>query len=753
MKTTKLSLCFILAGALGACGDDDKPNADADAGGGDPAVAAVAAFAPPQPGAGAEWGAIPFPSDLLLDEQGMLTLTSVPGGPDANPAAETMLMEALHTLDGAPVTSHAYFPITGEVDADTLAGNVKLVDLDADLAELPIELSYRSEIGAIQAMPIRGTLLAENHRYAAFVTTGVKSSTGVALSRSPAFTAALDLSSTPSEPAIAAAQESLRPLLEALDSATVESLAVATVFRTAHTTRGFKDMYDVAVEHPSSLTDAPLITFGPAAAELDFVFGGPQDPDAPPGADDTDPRAQPHSHVSVVLHGVIEGPSFRNADPLQAGFMERDADGKPVIKGMQPIPFTITLPAGKSSYANLPVLLWVHGINRTRADMLMLTDPVNEQGYAYLGIDLMYHGNRRATPVDRRVNVIEGRQTCAPEQPYCDGFGDDSGVLPATQIFHLSTSGGIPPYHPRAMMENLRQSAIDLIAVNNFLQRGDLSRINAKLAELGLPNDLSFVGDDVGILTESFGAMPALLTASVDSRVKVAFLASPASSFPFPLLFHSPGFSSAFSSAILTPLDLRSRTELGDPVRGGIHEPALMLWNGAIEQGDPLAFARALMQGVYREPIDLLVSETWQDEWVTNDSLEHLIGVMNLPVLHISRSVEPPGPLFRFVPELEEQEGPIQGNIAGGTKTAAASLWYPAAHALLRKLEDYYVYEPNFPPFVEREEIWYFCNPVENIHAFWSGFFAQHYRGEVPAATDPFPQPVPPGSPPCAPMP
>jgi len=723
----------------------------------------TAAFVPPEPGAGADWGAIPYPSDLFLDSDGKLTLTSLPTGPSPDATAVSMLTEALHVMDGAGINSQVYFPVSGDVDNATLSGNVVLVDLDDGLTEIGVDLLFRPEIGAIMAAPLRGSLLEENQRYAAYVTNDVTDTSGLPLAPAPAFSEAIDLTTVPSDPAVAAAQENLRPLIEALDAGVVSKLVAATVFRTQHTSEDLVDMYNVVREiTPSVVGD--ITTAGPDQDELDLIFGGPQSPDALVGADDTDPRAQPHSHVAVVLQASIDVPSFRNADPLLAGFMERDGDNVPIVKGSGAVRFTLALPKGLASYENIPVLLWVHGVNQTRGDMLTFTDWVNERGYAYVGMDLLYHGDRRAGAQDIQVNVTGfecGRDAENNPITPCDGMGDMSGLVPATQFFHMAPSGDVPAYHPRAVMENLRQAAIDLVSLNNFLSDGDLTPIITQLRSIGVlaaDQTLSFKGDDIGVLTESLGAMPAILLSAVDPRVRIAFLASPANSYPYPLLFHSAAFTASFAPVTLRPWDVATRTTIADPVKGGRNEPIVMLWNSAIERGDAAAFARYLTNGDLRgdDGIDLIVTQTWEDEWVSNSAVEHLIGIMGLPIMKITRDIEPPDDLFRFVPRLSETAGPITGNAAGGAHTQVATLWYPAAHALLRKLEDQYDYEPDLvpvsvgeSPFVERDEIWYFCNPVVNIHNFWGNFFAQHYAGETPTAEDPFPVAVPPGSPPC----
>jgi len=762
LRSTEIAAILTFVLATSSCGSggnstpDARPHSDA-------AVQhIIATFNPPTPGGGADWGQIPYPSDLFLDSDGQLTLTSLPTGPSPDATAVQMLTETLHLMDGAGINSHAYFPMGGDVDNASLAGNVKFVDLDNGLAEIDVDLLYRPEIGAIMAAPLLGILLEENHRYAAYVTNGVTDTDGTPIAPAPAFSEAIDLSATPSDAAIAAAQENLRPLIEALDPSVVDTLVSATVFRTQHAVEDFADMNTVVRALQPTIMGTVYYN-GPDQDELDLIFGGPQEADAPPGFAYTYRRAMPHSHVAVVINASIGIPSFRSTEQFDAGYMERDEDGVPIVKSIHPVQFTLTIPKDLPSYENIPVMLFVHGINRTRADMLVFTDEVAKRGWAYAAADMLYHGDRREGAQDFNINVTwEECGRDAENNPItpCDHVGDRSGLLPATQFFHLAPSGGVPAYHPRAIMENFRQSAIDMITLNNFLADGDLTPIITELRArgvLGPEQNLSFKGDDIGILTESLGAIPSILTAAVDERVKVAFMGSPAASFPYPLLFQSAYYAATFAPIVVRPFDVADRTLLGDPIKGARNEPIVMLWNSGIERGDAAVFARYMTSGELRgdDGIDLEISESWADEYVSNSTVEHLVSLMGLPIMKITRQEDPPV-LFRFVPTLEETPGPIVGNVAGGAHTQVSVLFNPMCHSLLKSLATWWEFYPDLitspvggAPYEARDEFYYFCDEVSAVHRYWGDFFEQHYNGEVPTATDPFPGVLPVRFPPC----
>jgi hypothetical protein len=712
-------------------------------------------FSPPAPGAGGDWGTLPFPSDLFLNSDGRLALGKLPSGPDADPVALEQMREALLTVDGAGVWSPAFFPVTGAIDPATLAGNVVIVDLDNGLSPIAADLAYRDDLDLIIAAPKYGAGYVERGRYAAYLTNGVKGTDGKPLRAALAFLAARELATTPSDPGTLAAQTSLRPLLEALDTDTRGSLVAATVFRVQSVTATMDKMRRIVGATPPALdTNASIEIYGPDTDELDYIFGV-QSPDALAGHDHLVGRPQPHGSVGAVIHATALLPSFLSTQFATDGILEFDGAGEPLVKSNQPVRFTLVLPKPSltgGGYANLPAVFFIHGINRTRADMLAIAEPATKLGFAVVAIDLLHHGYRSTSAVDRKNDTTRESPSaacglppaaCTPMPGVCscpDGFADQVELTPATRFFHLLASGGIGAYHPLPMRENFRQSAIDLSSMAAFLGRGSFPEIAAVLGGAGLPTDLSFRAGELGIVTESFGSMMALVLLALDAAFDIGFIASPAATFPYPTLIHSANYSGQFTQVILGPHDAQQRTILGDPRYGARFEPVAELWNIIMQTGDPVAYGRAMLDGSLREDdgANIILAEAWSDEWVPNDAVEHLIGRLGVPVLDLQRSQEPPGNLFRYVPDLPVMAGPIKANI-GGKRTAVHTLWHPAAHALVRKIADETTFEPGFPPFVRRPAGIRFDSPIAQVQAMWGQFFTDFYNGDAaPAARDPF---------------
>lgn len=722
-----LVLCVTCACGGGSGGDDDAP-ADAGAtpdGGG---AAATAVFQPVAPGAGASWGTIPYPSDLFLDSDGYLTILDPPVGPNADDSLVGMLMEALHDLDGAGVWSRGYVPIAGaELDPATLAGNVAIVNLDDGLAPVPCELRWRADLGMIVATPTWGNILLPSTTYGLYVLDGVRTVGGVPVARDQTFVAVADLATTPGDPALAAAQTSVRPLLEALDAATRDRVVVATVFETEDVVGQMKALRDAVAETPPAVTVDKVLS---TPEELDGVFGA-QAPDAPPGFahGDSPFRAQPHSHVGAVLIGDVALTSFIHANPGVQGFIEFDTEGAPIAKGTHTARYHLVLPEA-ASYADLPIILYQAGLNRTRADMLTQADTLTRAGFAVLAIDVAYHGSRSSEP--DVVNNLTGAATP-------DDIGDESGFFPIVNFFHLLPSGGVPAYHPAAMRDNLRQAAVEQSHLVAFIRAGDVGPINTALAGAGLPSDLAFRGGGTAIVTESFGAMISGMTLAVEPDLDAAVMTSIAAGFPFPAMLHSPSYAPSFAGVTTEPFDVHARTIWGDDVQGGEFEPIIMFWNMAIERGEPsaygpLLFGPASVRGDAGP--NLILTQSWSDEWVPNESQEHYAGVVGAPYVDLAAPQDAPQPL-RYA-ELATATAPLSGNVGGGQRTISFTVWYPAAHAFLRKIADALVYEPGFPPFVERDTPLPIDLPVVQLHEMYSEFLAEFFAGAVPTLRDPY---------------
>jgi hypothetical protein len=722
----------VVASGLVGCGgsDADRPGpVDATVGG-------LAVFRPPAPGAGAAWGDLPFPSDLYLDGSGHLALTSLPVGAQATADAVTTLLESLATLEGAGVRSNVYLPVDAALEPASLAAAARLIDLDASaagaLVEVPVEAIWRDDLRLVVLALPRGVVLRRGHRYAAYLTSAARVASGGVLGAPPALAAIL--AGTASGAAEQAAAASLQPLLDVLPADVRASLASATVFRTHDPARDTLRMRDVLVQSAQT----------PALRSIDSIYGpgetggrglqaqfGAQAADAVPGQLNNGPRGQPHGRVALVIQATLDMPSFLSADPGVDGFPHVGDDGTPEVRGRHPLKITLTLPR-IASWSNLPVIVYGHGVGRTRQDMMMQADTAARAGAAMIAVDFEHHGSRLGGTGSDARNDLVGTEVA-------DGFGDYVALLPILNYFHQVESGGIPARHPRAIAETLRQSALDIVSLVEWVADGDPGLLVAALDALpddpAVRPDLSF-RDDVGLLSESLGGLVSGVSLAIEPRIGVAFLSAPAAGFPAPAFTSSPNYSTDFLPVLTGPYDVANRLAPGD-LDAGV-DPLVSLFGSVMERGDALAYAPAVADGSLRggSRPDVVVSMYWGDVWVANDTQEGYARALGLPLVPFAAApVQPPG-VPRFA-ELTTSAPPISGNADG--RTAGFLVFHPAGHTALRNLREDRNYQPMFPPLVIQQ-------PPENIepqqtaqiHATWGALFADHMAGRVPTVRDPY---------------
>lgn len=724
-------LCALtLIAACGGGGGGGTPDAP-----GGPLAHATAQFAPPTPGAGAAWGAVPYPSDLYLDGTGHLAITDLPIGADADPGAVANLLDGLATLDGAGVRSNVYLPVKGAVAAASVTGAAaKLIDLDAStagaLVEIPSDVIWRDDLESVVIAPKVGTVLRWHHRYAAYLTTAATDDVGTPIAAGAKFKAAIDPAGATTDAGVVAARANLAPLLAVLPADTVATLVSATVFVTSNDGARTKAMRDVVAAAPPTITITAVYgpdETGPTGLQA-LVGDGPADGVQGTSTDNITP--QPHNHVALIIHGTITLPNFLSTDFLVDG-RPTFTGGVPQIKATQAVPFTLTLPR-QASWTDLPVAIYVTGLGRPRLDVLTQSNTAGRQGVAMLTVDTRYCASRGIAPTDT-MNELLG--TSVP-----DGFADNNGLLAPIGLFHFNDSGGLPGYHPQGMGENLRQGALEVTALVAWIADGDVGPLTTAVSGIaGVPHAISF-RDDVGILTESLGGIIAGTALAIEPRLGVAYISDPASGMPYPSMMHSPNYSGQFLQVVTSPFGIGSRVTLFDPTRDARFDPIVMMFDNVVERGDSAAYAPDIADGALRGDAgpDLVVGMAWGDVWVSNDTSEAFAAALGLPYTPFPAAPMKPAQAIRYAP-LPEVALPVSGNRGAGQRTGAFVVFNPAGHASLRRLAEQRNYDATFPPFIAVDP----PTPIPDtqgaqIQAVWGTLFGQHFAGTVPTITDPY---------------
>jgi hypothetical protein len=220
------------------------------------------------------------------------------------------------------------------------------------------------------------------------------------------------------------------------------------------------------------LRAAPVLVVGSASARALADYG---------------PLAAPPEVAALLRPQAVQGlltlPDYRDAN----GRFQLDAQGTPRAMGTTAPGFIVALPAqGSPPY---PFVLFQHGGGQNKADFFALAQPLLAAGFAFVAIDLPFHGDR-ARPVGGAV----------------------------TDMLDFT--------NPLATRDNFRQAVADHLAV-----LGGVPALNAAINQsMGLANALST--DRVFYLGLSLGALSGSLTFSVADRLQGAALFVGGGGFP-----------------------------------------------------------------------------------------------------------------------------------------------------------------------------------------------------------------------------
>ena len=642
-----------------------------------------------------DFGAIPFPDDLYLDEDGRIALGRLPSEDEAFEGFPETLRETLRDLDGFSATAPIffYFPERSldasslpEAPAASTREDSSVFVLDADtgsptaFTRVPVRVHWNPELGQLALRPYAGHPLVPGRRYAAVVTTRVRDAGGEPIGPAEAFGAIRDASMRPADPVQAEAYDHYTPVLSSLASngiprETIAALAVFTVQTVA-----------------PDLTDARALVWDgdPQTVVLDDAVSGGEALDMLIGIPTTDaigldvPGGVAHRRIGWLIQGRFESPWLMSDRAGVHGRFRRDDAGALISTRTEEVPFTLTVPA--TAAGPVPVVVFQHGLGAERSTMLALADVLAGSGYAVLAIDIPFHGMRAAvSDPDVRHNYGGG------DGP--DGFGDVTGQdIYLEYLGVVDTEGPLDAFHPNYVRDALRQSVVDLMSAVRLIREGDW----AALRSLPGLESLAFADEPLAFVGVSLGGILGTVFVASEPEIGAAVLNVTGGDLTR-LTERSPTFGPLFLPILLPRVGI-DPAAVDPAVYPASFHPEVAIYQTLLDRGDSMAFAPILAT----QNRHLLFQMAIDDEVVPNSATEALARACGAPIVDAEPSFT----------DLAIAEAPLSENIERDALrlTRGLFLFGPATHGLLtdRGGEHRWMHPPE-PPFESREP-----TPVSN---------------------------------------
>lgn len=708
---TALALLSLALGCDGGDGTDDA------------GVEVARTFPRFEPNAGPmDFGAIPFPDDLYLDDEGHPSLGELPSEAAALEGFSDATREMLAELDGFSALAPIFFQLPpGSVDptslpatpADSMREDASAFLLDASpgsaaaFAPVPVIVRFDADSGLLAMRPYEGHPLVPGRRYAAVLTTAIVDDAGMPIGPNPRFQAIRDASTRPEDPVDAEAHDHYTTILASIGSSGIlpESIAALAVFTVQTVAPELAAARSTvwAGEVPT----VELIAAYPAGVELDALLGTPVAQE--PGLDVE--GGVMHRRIGHLIQGRFEAPWMLGTEPRVHGRFRSDGADGLVVGRTEAVPFTLTVPTG--TIDRLPVVIFQHGIGSERSSMLAVADALAGAGYATLAIDIPYHGMRAAGA------LVDARHRFgATEGP--DDFGERTGQeIQLEYLGVIDEAGELPAFHPVYVRDAVRQSVADLMRAVRVLREGDWSAVQA---ETGLET-LGFSADPLGYVGVSLGGIVGTVFLAAEPEVGAAVLNVSGGDW-IRLVEHSAAFSGTFLPLLLPRLgvDASAVHPQDNPL---VFLPEVALVSTLLDRGDAIAASPLLDM----RPIHLLFQMAEHDETVGNISTESLARANSASII----DAEPAHT------DLMQADLPVTENVelAEMRVTRGLTVFSPATHGLLsRRRDDRSHAQPVEPPFASVSPV-DVDNPVDEALAQVVFFFESWRSGpariEAPA--------------------
>ena len=262
------------------------------------------------------------------------------------------------------------------------------------------------------------------------------------------------------------------------------------------------------------------------------------------------------------------------------------------------LPYLMFIP--KTHAPELPVIVAIHGISRTKEDWLAFANTACAAGHALIAIDLYQHGSRQAN-----IDVPEGNFSTKVDP-----------VLQAAGIAFPDPF--LNPTFIGRTRDKLRQSIVDQLALIRLLAAGD-----------GANPLIDFDGDDtpdhfgpIRLLGHSLGGILAVSIAAVSPDIDRVVLAAPGSHLT-QIINDSPRLGKdidllMYATANATGIGILADSERRLTPDGGEREVFSQVLETILADIDPATYATALVLGSLGNAPRILVQFSYGDDVVTN---------------------------------------------------------------------------------------------------------------------------------------
>lgn len=615
---------------------------------------------------------VPFPSDVYMTD-GKFS-TTLPGLDRTFKQNANILVTQLAQTTGWSRIAPVLFPVddlsapkaesgdpTGagidqlslpaDEDACRADGSsIFLIDLEASdnlAARIPCRASILDERDLessrvlVAIGPARGVVLAEGHRYAAVMTSRLKTEKGESVGATADFDKTVVQKIGPLAGLYGAAYDKVVGVIGAAlaaDNARIVALAPYTTQKVTHELFTVRDTIEAAPA-ATLLWDAPTVApMKPArfaqknagvlpagfTASLDDWLGV-VDASAklPDGSDDPDNGLPVRAHDKIAAMGtaVMNAINYLRVRPkkyedLEHASFARDGAGNIVPAPEAPtakIWVTIAVPTAVMPAAGYPVVIVQHGLNGSREYLLSLANRITSKGWMAVAIDSATFGARSPDPKFQTDSTTD--YTKAPGAAYIGADGINDTVM-GERGASFDFFGGLK--NLLALRDQLRQAELDTVQLVKLLRSNpDLAPLTTGAAAPKIdPERIAYVGD-------SLGAIEGAVAAALEPHVKAWTFNVGGGGVVSEAAAHGP--------VINTNLALAGTVNFGfgAAVYSEAH-PVVGVAQTLMEAGDPIAYADRLVMkpaplaGAPTKPRNILQIEVVFDELVANEANESL---------------------------------------------------------------------------------------------------------------------------------